>query len=88
MCEYESESEYLIVTWVRVRVRVRVRVLIDEYEYKHEYQSMINILYSMYRQQIFIVRSLTRESSKAYKPGTKLQLPIVYVNYLCQYASA
>ena len=38
MCEYESE--YLIIT--------RVRVLVDEYEYKHEYQSTINILYSMY----------------------------------------
>ena len=49
MCEYEYESEYLIITWVRVRV------LVDEYEYKCEYCSMINILYSMYRQQIFIV---------------------------------
>ena len=48
---------------------------------------MINILYSMYRQQIFIVRSMTRESSDSYKPGTKLQLPIVHVNYLCQYIS-
>ena len=86
MCEYEYESEYLIITWVRVRVRV----LVDEYEYKHEYRSMINILYtcSMYRQQIFIVRSLTRESSNSYKPGTKLQLPIVLVNYPCRYASA
>ena len=73
MCEYEYESEYLIITWVRVRV------LVDEYEYKYEYCSIINILYSMYRQQIFIVRS--------YKPGTKLQLPIVQVNYLCQYIS-
>ena len=81
MCEYEYE--YLIITWVRVRVRV----LVDEYEYKCEYRSMINILYSMYRQQIFIVRSLTRESSDCYKPGTKLQLPIVHVNYLCQYIS-
>ena len=79
MCEYESESEYLIITWVRVRV------LVDEYEYKYEYRSMINILYSMYRQQIFIVRSLAREYSDFYKPGTKLQLPIVHVNYLCQY---
>ena len=52
MCEYEYESEYLIITWVRV--------LVDEYKYKYEYQSMINILY---RQQIFVVRSLTRESS-------------------------
>ena len=51
MCEYEYE--YLIITWVRVRV------LVDEYEYKYEYRSMINILY---RQQIFVVRSLTRES--------------------------
>ena len=76
MCE--SESEYLIITWLRVRVRV----LVDEYEYKCEYRSMINILYSMYRQQIFIVRSLTRESSDCYKPGTKLQLPIVRVNFL------
>ena len=56
MCEYEYESEYLIIIWVRVRVRV----LVDEYEYKCECRSMINILYSMYRQQIFIVRSLTR----------------------------
>ena len=79
MCEYEYESEYLIITWVRVRV------LVDEYEYKYEYRSMINILHSMYRQQIFIVRSLTRESSDSYKPGIKLQLPIVHVNYLCQY---
>ena len=79
MCESESESEYLIITWVRVRVPF------DEYEYKCEYRSIINILYSMYRQQIFIVRSLTRESSDCYKPGTKLQLPIVHVNYLCQY---
>ena len=84
MCEYEYEYEYLIITWVRVRVRV----LVDEYEYKHEYRSMINILYSMYRQQIFIGRSLTIESSNSYKPGTKLQLPIVHVNYLCQNASA
>ena len=73
------ESEYLIITWVRVRV------LFDEYEYKCEYRSIINILYSMYRQQIFIVQSLKRESSDCYKPGTKLQLPIVHVNYLCQY---
>ena len=79
MCEYEYE--YLIITWVRVRVRV----LVDEFEYKCEYRSMINILYSTYRQQIFIVRSLTRESSDCYKSGTKLQLPIVHVNYLCQY---
>ena len=83
MCESEYESEYLIITWVRVWVRV----LVDEYEYKYEYRSMINILhtcsmYSMYRQQIFIVRSLTRESSDSYKPGTKLQLRIVHVNYL------
>ena len=42
MCEYESESEYLIITWVRVRVRV----LVDEYEYKYKYRSMINILYT------------------------------------------
>ena len=83
MCEYEYEYEYLIITWVRVRVRV----LVDEYEYKCEYRSMINILYSKYRQQIFIVRSLTRESSDCYKPGTKLKLPIVHVNYLCQYIS-
>ena len=48
------EYEYLIITWVWVRV------LVDEYEYKYEYQSMINILD---RQQIFVVRSLTRESS-------------------------
>ena len=61
MCEYEYESEYLIIT------RVRVRVLVDEYEYKYEYWSIINILYSMYRQQIFIVGSLTRESSDSYK---------------------
>ena len=81
MCEYEYEYEYLIITWVRVRVRV----LVDEYEYKYEYRSMINTVYSMYRQQIFIVRSLTKESSDSYKPGTKLQLPIVHVNYLCQY---
>ena len=58
MCEYESESKYLIIT----RVRVGVRVLVDEYEYKYEYPSMINILY---RQQIFIVWSLTRESSNS-----------------------
>ena len=45
MCEYE----YLIITWVRVRV------LVDEYKY--EYRSMINILY---RQQIFVVRSLDK----------------------------
>ena len=83
MCEYEYESEYLIFTWVQVRVRV----LVDEYEYKCEYRSMINILYSMYRRHIFIVRSLTRESSDSYKPGTKLHLPIVHVNYLCQYIS-
>ena len=81
MCEYEYESEYLIITWVRVRV------LVDKFEYKCEYRSMINILYSLYWQQIFIVRSLTRESSDCYKPGTKLQLPIVHVNYLCQYIS-
>ena len=56
MCEYEYESEYLIITWVRVRVWV----LVDEYEYKYEYRSMIYILY---RQQFCIVRSLTRELS-------------------------
>ena len=50
MCEYEYESEYLIITYVQVRVRV----LVDEYEYKYEYRSMINILYSMYRQQILL----------------------------------
>ena len=71
MCEYEYEYEYLIITWVRVRVRV----LVDEYEYKYEYRSMINILYSMYRQQIFIVWSLTRESSGSYKPGTTAHCP-------------
>ena len=79
MCEYKYKSEYLIITWVRVRVRV----LVNEYEYC----SIINILYNMYRQQIFIVPSLTRESSDSYKPGTNLQLPIVHVNYLCQYIS-
>ena len=78
MCEYEYE--YLIITWVRVRVRV----LVDEYEYKYEYRSMINILY---RQQIFVVRSVARESSDSKKPGTKFQLPIVHVNDLCQYIS-
>ena len=87
MCEYEYESEYLIITWVRVRVRV----LVDEYEYKYEYQSMIDILYNMYMQQIFIVWSLTRESSDSYKPGTKVQLPIsmqiIFVNiYLFNYS--
>ena len=80
MCEYEYKSEYLIITWVPVWVRV----LVDEYEYKYEYQSMINILYSMYRQQIYIVRSLTRVL-RFLQTWDKLQLPIVHVSYLCQY---
>ena len=76
MCEYEYE--YLIITWIQVQVRD----LVDEYEYKYEYRSMINILYSMYRHQIFTVQSLTRESSDSYKPGTKLQLPIVLIIFV------
>ena len=65
MCEYEYESEYLIIAWVRVRVRVRVRV--DEYEY--EYRHMIYILD---KEQYCIFQSLKRESSDSYKPETKL----------------
>ena len=68
--------EYLIIAWVRVRVRV----LVDEYEYK-EYE------YILYKQQYCIFQSLKRESSHFYNPGTKLQLPIVHVNSLCQYIS-
>ena len=61
MCEYEYESEYLIIAWVRVRV------LVDEYEY--EYRHMIYILY---KEQYCIFQSLKRESSDSYKPETKL----------------
>ena len=63
MCEYEYESEYLIIAWVRVRVRV----LVDEYEY--EYRHMIYILD---KEQYCIFQSLKRESSDSYKPETKL----------------
>ena len=73
MCEFNYE--YLIITWVRVRVRL----LVDEYEY--EYRPSIYILY---KQQYCIFQSLKRESSDFYKPGTKLQLPIVHVNFFCQ----
>ena len=76
MCEYEYESEYLIIAWVRVRV------LVDEYEY--EYRHMIYILY---KGQYCIFQSLKRESSDSYKPETKLQLSIVHANSLCQYVS-
>ena len=78
ICEYEYKYEYLIITWVQVRVRV----LVDEYEYKCEYRPMIYILY---KKQYCILQSLKRESSDSYKPGAKLQLPIVHVNSLCQY---
>ena len=78
--EYEYKYEYLIIAWVRVRVRV----LVDEYEYKYEYRPMIYILY---KQQYCIFQSLKRESSHFYNPGTKVQLPIVHVNSLCQYIS-
>ena len=78
MCEYEYKYEYLIIAWVRVRVWV----LVDEYEYKYEYRPMIYILY---KQQYCIFQSLKRESSHFYNPGTKVQLPIVHVNSLCQY---
>ena len=74
MCEYKYE--YLIIAWVPVRV------LVDEYEYKYEYRPMIYILY---KQQYCIFQSLKRESSHFYNPGTKVQLPIVHVNSLCQY---
>ena len=77
-CEYEYKYEYLIIAWVRVRV------LVDEYEYKYEYRPMIYILY---KQQYCIFQSLKRESSHFYNPGTKVQLPIVHVNSLCQYIS-
>ena len=59
MCEYEYESEYLIIAWVRV--------LVDEYEY--EYRHMIYILD---KEQYCIFQSLKRESSYSYKPETKL----------------
>ena len=65
MCEYQSESEYLIIAWVRVRIGV----LIDESE--SEYRSMI---YSLYKPQYCIFQSLKRESSDSYKPGTKLHV--------------
>ena len=75
MCQYEYKYEYFI-TWFRVRV------LVDHDEYEYEYRPMIYILYM---QQYCIFQSLKRESSDFYKPATKLQLPIVYVNSLCQY---
>ena len=78
MCEYEYESEYLMIAWVRVRV------LADEYEYEYEYQHMIYILY---KEQYCIFQSLKRESSGSYKPETKLELSIVHANSLCQYIS-
>ena len=61
MCEYEYESEYLIIAWVRV--------LVDEYKYEYEYRHMIYILY---KEQYCIFQSLKRESSDSYKPETKL----------------
>ena len=78
MCEYEYKYDYFIITWVRVRV------LVDEYEYEYENRPMIYILY---KQQYCIFQSLKRESSDSYKSRTKLQLPIVHVNSLCQYIS-
>ena len=74
MCEYEYKYEYLIIAWA----------LVDEYEYKYEYRPMIYILY---KQQYCIFQSLKWESSHFYNPGTKVQLPIVHVNSLCQYIS-
>ena len=76
MYEYEYKYEYLIIVWVRVWV------LVDKCEYKYEYWSMIYILY---KQQYWVFQSLKRESSDSNKPGTKLQLPIVHDNSLCQY---
>ena len=78
MCEYEYKCQYFIITWVRVRV------LVDEYEYEYEYEywPMIDILY---KQQYCIFQSLKREYSDFYKPGTKLQLPTVHVNSICQH---
>ena len=59
MCEYEYESEYLIIAWVRVQV------LVYEYEYRH-------MIYILYEEQYCIFQSLKRESSDSYKPETKL----------------
>ena len=73
---YVYQYQYLIITWVPVPV------LVDEYEY--EYWPMIYILY---KQQYCIFQSLKKEFSDSYQPGTKLQLPIVHVNSLCQYIS-
>ena len=65
MCEYEYQSEYFIIAWVRVRVWV----LVDEYEYEYKYRHMIYILY---KEQYCIFQSLKRESSDSNKPQTKL----------------
>ena len=82
MCEYEYKYECLIITWLRVRVRV----LVDEYEYEYEYEYR-PMIYILYKQQYCIFQSLERESSDFYNPGTKVQLPFVHVNSLCQYIS-
>ena len=76
MCEHEYEYEYLIITWVRVRV------LVDEYEYKYGYRSIINILYSMYRQQIFSCDQLY----EWFSPSVRLSVhPSVTPFWLCSH---
>ena len=59
--------------------------LTSTYMYEYEYRPMIHILY---KPQYCIFQYLKRESSYSFKYGTtKLQLPIVHVNSLCQYIS-
>ena len=82
------EYKYLQYMWVWLRVRV-----IDYYMRKSPSSSpglwvrvwiwvpAYNILF---KQQYCIFQSLKKASLDSYEPGTKLQLPIVHVNSLCQ----
>ena len=81
MCEYEYESEYFIIAWVRVRVWV----LVDEYEY--EYRHMIYILY---KEQYCIFQSLGNPQilinlRQSYNFPLPMQIPFVNI-YLFKYS--
>ena len=83
MCQYEYESEYLIIAWVRVRVLV----LVDEYEYEYEYRHMIYILY---KEQYCIFQSLGNPQiffnlKQSYNFPLPLQIPFVNI-YLFNYS--
>ena len=70
--------------------------LLHEYEYEYEYEYWLmststststglwSTFYKLYKQQYCIFQSLKSESSDSNEPWTKLQLPIVHVNSLCQ----